>query len=489
MKKIISAVLVASLGGVIALGADRLVMGSYHDTATSQLHYTPHDQPAHFVNYTGATAGTPGADFTLAAEKSLNAVVHIKTISEQTNNIASPWDYIFGNHAAQPYVLQGSGSGVIISEDGYIVTNNHVIRDANKIDVVLNDKRSYVAEVVGTDPSTDIALLKVKAKSLPFILYGNSDAVKVGEWAVAVGNPFNLYSTVTAGIISAKGRNINILEGNQEKNQFPIESFIQTDAAVNPGNSGGALVNTNGELIGINTAIASNNGAYQGYAFAIPVNIVKKVVSDLVEFGAVQRAYMGVEIRDIDADFAQKKNIQQLSGAYINGLNQGGAAENAGVKIGDIITKVGDNQVRSVSELQEQISKYRPGDKVDITVLRNEKEVTMPVTLKNIEGGIALVKKVEPARASVSNLGATFEEVSGDDLTRLKIQNGVKVAKLNSGKLAGAGIREGFIITSIDKKKVSSLQDVKSILENKSGGVLIEGVYPNGMRAYYGFGL
>jgi Do/DeqQ family serine protease len=489
MKKIISTVLVASLGGVIALGVDHLTELSKNDPVSeSQLHHSAANA-SRFVNYTGATSGTQGTDFTLAAEKSLNAVVHIKTTAEQTNNIVSPWDYIFGHANPQPYVLQGSGSGVIISEDGYIVTNNHVIKGADKIEVVLNDKRGYSAEVVGADPNTDIALLKIKGKSLPFILYGNSDAVKVGEWALAVGNPFNLYSTVTAGIISAKGRSINILEGNQDNKQFPIESFIQTDAAVNPGNSGGALVNTNGELIGINTAIASNTGAYQGYAFAVPVNIVKKVVSDLVEFGTVQRAYIGVGINDIDADFAQKKSIQRLSGAYINSLYSGGAAEAAGIRIGDIITKVGDNSVRSVSELQEQVSKYRPGDKVDVTVLRNDKEVVLPVTLKNIEGGTSILKKVEPVRASIGTLGATFEEVNSSDLSRLKITNGVKIAKLNSGKLSAAGIKEGFIITTIDKKKVSTLQDVKNILENKTGGVLIEGVYPNGMRAYYGFGL
>lgn len=234
----------------------------------------------------------------------------------------------------QGYTQQGSGSGVIISDNGYIVTNNHVISGADKIEVTLNDKRSYVARIIGFDASTDIALIKIEQNGLPFLLYGNSDLVKIGEWVLAVGNPFNLNSTVTAGIISAKGRN-NILDNNKR----PIESFIQTDAAVNPGNSGGALVNINGELIGINTAIASNNGTYQGYSFAVPVNIVKKVISDLIEFGSVQRAFIGISIKDIDSKFASDKNINHLNGIYVNGINIGGSAEDAGIKEGDIITK------------------------------------------------------------------------------------------------------------------------------------------------------
>lgn len=481
MKKIISTVVIAGLGGVAALTANHFL---FDQGPISQI-----NSPITPVTLTNTgSAGILNADFTLAAEKSLNAVVHIKTTVEQTNNISSPFEqWFYGHSRTQTYVQQGSGSGVIISADGYIVTNNHVVNGANKIEVTLNDKRDYTAEVVGTDPTTDIALLRIKEKNLPFILYGNSDAVKVGEWAVAVGNPFNLNSTVTAGIISAKGRNINVLENKGA--MFPIESFIQTDAAINPGNSGGALVNANGDLIGINTAIASNNGSYQGYAFAIPVNIVKKVVADLVEFGAVQRAYMGISIRDINAQFAQQKNLKQLNGAYVDDLTIGGAAEDAGVKIGDIVTKVENNKVNGVSELQEQVSKYRPGDKITVTVLRNEKEVVIPVTLKNIENGVAVIKKEEPVRTEVGSLGAVFEEVNAEQLTKLRVANGVKVAKLNNGKLAGAGIKEGFIITSIDKKKVGSVKDVQAVLENKKGGVLIEGVYPNGISAYYGFGM
>ena len=384
--------------------------------------------------------------------------------------------------------MQGSGSGVVISQDGYIVTNNHVVKDASKIEIVLNDKRSYIAEVIGTDPTTDLALLKVKETNLSFANYGNSDAVKIGEWVLAVGNPFNLNSTVTAGIISAKGRNINILENNQG-GLAPIESFLQTDAAVNPGNSGGALVNTNGELVGINTAIASNNGSYQGYSFAIPVNIVKKVVSDLIEFGTVQRAYIGLSIQDIDSKFAEEKHIKQLKGVYINGLTENGAGELAGVKVGDIVTKVEGVDIKGTSELLEQIGKFRPSDKINLTLIRNEKEMILPIELKNKENTLGIIKKPEVIRTSINSLGAEFEELSAEHLAKYNIPSGVKIHKLNAGKLSNAGIKEGFVITSIDKKKITNIKEVQALLENKTGGVLIEGVYPNGMRAYYGFGL
>ncbi|HRD38625.1 MAG TPA: PDZ domain-containing protein, partial [Bacteroidia bacterium] len=276
---------------------------------------------------------------------------------------------------------------------------------------------------------------------------------------------------------------------NRGSGQFPIESFIQTDAAINPGNSGGALVNTDGELVGINTAIMSSNGAYQGYAFAIPVNIVKKVVSDLIEYGAVQRAYIGVSINDIDSKFAEQKNIKQLKGAYINGLTSNGAAENAGIKIGDVITSVENNKVNSVSELQEQISKYRPGNKVNVTVMRENKEISIPVTLTNIKNSTEVIKKAEPVLTSVNSLGATFEEVDKEYLAKFRLENGVKIAKLTGGKLAGVGMKEGFIITSINKKKVYTTADIQKMLEGKSGSVLVEGIYPNGMIASYGFGL
>jgi len=487
MKKVVSSLLFGALGGILVLGANRY----FFDSNSNQVsNYNPYSTPVQLTNYSGAVTNTP--DFVNSAEKSVNAVVHIKTVAEIKNNLAyDPFqEWFFGGKQRSPQMMQGSGSGVIISDDGYIVTNNHVVNDANKIEVILNDKRTYTADVIGTDPNTDLALLKIKEKELPFINYGNSDNVKIGEWVLAVGNPFNLNSTVTAGIISAKGRNINILEHNANGGSLaPIESFLQTDAAVNPGNSGGALVNTTGELVGINTAIASNNGSYQGYSFAIPVNIVKKVVADLIEYGTVQRAFIGLSIQDIDAKFAEEKRIKQLKGVYINGLTENGAGEEAGIKIGDIVTKIENVAVKSTSELLEQIGKFRPSDKINVTVMRNDKEIVLPVTLKNKENSLGIIKKPEVYRTSINSLGAVFEDLNSEDMNRYKIQNGVRISKLEAGKLANAGIKEGFIITSIDKKKVSSVKDIQTMLENKSGGVLIEGLYPNGMRAYYGFGL
>jgi Do/DeqQ family serine protease len=362
-----------------------------------------------------------------------------------------------------------------------------VIDHAQKIEVTLNDKRTYEAKVIGKDPSYDLAVLKIEGKNLPYVSYGNSDDVRVGEWVLAVGNPFNLTSTVTAGIVSAKGRNINIIDNDPQAGVNAVESFIQTDAAVNPGNSGGALVNTRGELVGINTAIASQTGSYAGYAFAVPSNLVRKVVSDLIEFGAVQRAYLGVMIRDIDSHLAKEKNISETEGVYVNGVNEGGSAALAGVKEGDVITKVGTVSVNSVPELQEQISRYRPGDKVALTIKRDTKESSLAVVLKNKDNNTRLVEKesVEVTRA----LGATFETVSGEEKAKLGIENGLKVTKLESGKLRSAGIKEGFIITTIDHKQVNSKEELKSVLENKKGGILIEGIYTNGMRAYYAFGI
>ena len=488
MKKVFSSLLIGAFGGAIVL------VGNYYfaNSTTNQLtNYSPYSTPVQLTNYSGPAA-TSAPNFILSAEKTVNSVVHIKTIVEQKNNLAyDPFqDWLFGGRQRQPNMMQGSGSGVIISQDGYIVTNNHVVDDAVKIEVVLNDKRTYIAEVIGTDPNTDLALLRIKESSLPFVNYGNSDDVKIGEWVLAVGNPFNLNSTVTAGIVSAKGRNINILEHNaQGGNLAPIESFIQTDAAVNPGNSGGALVSTSGELVGINTAIASNNGSYQGYSFAIPVNLVKKVVSDLIEFGAVQRAFIGLSIQDIDSRFAEEKNIKQLKGAYISGLTENGAGEEAGIKIGDVITKIENVTIKSTSELLEQIGKFRPSDKINVTINRNNEELILPVVLKNKANTLGMIKKAEVFRTTSNSLGAVFEELNTEDLSKYNIKGGVKIAKLQPGKLANAGIKEGFIVLSVDKKKVANIKDIQTLLENKTGGVLIEGMYPNGMKAYYGFGL
>ncbi len=487
MKKIVSIFVIASIGGITALGLNRLFEKSNSSSLTSQVSYAT---PVKFVNLPSANPET-NIDFTTAAELSVHSVVNVKTtyaISNQNQFYTfDPFRDFFGQHNPQQREASASGSGVIISQDGYIVTNNHVIDNADKIEITLNDKRTYTAELIGKDPTTDLALLKIKETNLPFMNYGNSDNVKVGEWVLAVGNPFNLTSTVTAGIISAKARNINALENDPSNGINSVESYLQTDAAVNPGNSGGALVNTKGELIGINSAIASNTGSYTGYSFAIPVNMARKVVADLLEFGEVQRGFIGVSIRDLDAKLAKEKNINQLKGVYVNALTEGGSAEIAGIKDGDIITKIGDMDVNNVPELQEQVSRYRPGDKVNVTIKRNNEEKVIAVILKNKDGNTSIVEK--PKAEAVATLGAIFEPINDSEKKKLGVDAGLKIKKLNAGKLLSAGIKEGFIVTSIDHKKINSVEDLNASVENKKNGILIEGIYPNGMRAYYGFGL
>lgn len=486
MKKVLSTLFVATIGGIASLTATHF----YYNSIKSGNNLTSNQNSNHqirLVNSNENNLPSINSDFTNAAEKSVNSVVHIKVKSTQVNNLNyDPFTELFfgPQRRQQNFTQQSSGSGVIISDDGYIVTNNHVISGADEIEVVMNDKRTYEGTLIGADASTDVALIKIKEKNLPFLNYGNSDAVKVGEWALAVGNPFNLESTVTAGIISAKGRS-NILDNSKR----PIESFIQTDAAVNPGNSGGALVNIYGDLIGINTAIASNNGAYQGYSFAVPVNIVKKIVSDLIEFGTVQRAYIGVVTRDIDAKFANEKNIKVLNGVYINGVADGGSAFDAGITEGDVITKIEGVGISSFSALQEQLSKYRPGNKINVEILRNNSPKNLALTLKSLDNTTKLVKKSEIAKATVDALGAEFSEVEKSELERLRISNGVKVDKLMNGKFAQVGIKEGFIITSIDKKKVSLPSDIKTIMADKSGVISVQGYYPNGLGITYQFNL
>ena len=493
MKRAIGAFFIAAIGGASALGLNY----AFHKNEVN-TQYVQQSQPARLVNMPYAHVPDGMVDFSMAAEQSVQTVVHVKTVFEaqNTNQFSfggdphDPFRDFFGGGGFPnqgPQLQQASGSGVIISPDGYIVTNNHVIDHAEKIEVTLNDKRTYEAKVVGHDPSYDLAVLKIDEKKLPYALYGNSDDMHIGQWVLAVGNPFNLTSTVTAGIISAKARNINIIDNNPQAGVNAVESFIQTDAAVNPGNSGGALVNIKGELIGINTAIASQTGSYAGYAFAVPSNLVKKVVSDLMSFGTVQRAYLGVTIRDIDSKLAKEKNISETEGVYVNSVNEGGSAELAGVKEGDIVTKVGSVVVNSVPELQEQVSQYRPGDKVTLTVKRGSKETVLAVILKNKDNNTRVVEK--ESTEVTSALGATFETLSDEEKTKLGIENGLKVNKLENGKLKNAGIKEGFIITSIDHKQINTKEELKSVLENKKGGILIEGVYTNGMRAYYAFGI
>jgi len=419
-------------------------------------------------------------DFTFAAERAVHAVVHVKTKSLRSSNYNPFYDFWFGpGRNMQPSPALGFGSGVIISDDGYIVTNNHVIDNSDEIEVVLNDRRSFNAKVIGTDKDTDLALIKIDAKNLPIIPYGNSDELKLGQWVLAVGNPYNLTSTVTAGIVSAKARSIQILDPTG------IESFIQTDAAVNPGNSGGALVNTKGELVGINTAIASRTGDYSGNSFAIPVSIVKKVVSDLMEYGTVQRAFIGVDIQDIDQAFAKEKKIDKIEGVYVAGVRDNGAAKAAGIKEGDIILSVNSVPVNTVAQLQEQVGRYRPNDKLTVNVRRDNNEKQFTVTLRNMSGSTSVVKQTE----TLSVLGASFEPVSAEDKKNLGIKNGVKITSLMAGKLMKAGVKEGYIITQVNNEPVKTVEDINDKILNRKGGIYLEGIYPDGTVAYYAFGM
>lgn len=435
------------------------------------------------VKYATLAADSDAAlpDLTFAAEKSIHAVVHIATQSVRGGGWSSGnpfFDEFFGLRNQQPQIAQGYGSGVIISPDGYIITNNHVIEDAQNIKVILNDKREFEAKLVGTDPSTDIALLKVEAKDLPILTYGDSNNLKLGEWVLAVGNPFNLTSTVTAGIVSSLGRNLRINE-----DQYSIESFIQTDAAVNPGNSGGALVNQQGNLVGINTAIASRTGSYTGYSFAVPVTIVKKVIGDLKEYGEVQRALLGVNINDVDAEKAKELKLDKVEGVYIAGVPENGAAKQAGIKEGDVIIQVEGEPVKNTAQLQEKISQYRPGDAVKVVVVRNSEKKQFTVTLRNKHGDTEIV------RENNSTLGAEFEVVSDKEKERLEIRNGIKIIKLDKGKLKNSGMTEGFIITHVNKKPIYEVKDFKRETGNARGGILVEGIYPNGEQAYFVFGV
>jgi serine protease Do len=413
-----------------------------------------------------------GLDFLAAAKDVTAGVVHIRTAYGAGEFSLNPLQ-----NFEQP--VRSSGSGVIISDDGYIATNNHVIEDATNIEVVLNNNHRYYAKVVGADPSTDLALLKIKAHDLPFVKYGNSDRVMPGEWVLAVGNPFDLNSTVTAGIVSAKARNIGIL---RDRNNSQVESFIQTDAAVNPGNSGGALVNLKGELIGINTAIATSTGSYQGYSFAIPVSLVSKVMDDLLKYGQVQRGLLGIEITDVNALIAESFKLPVEQGVLVNKVRENSAAEDSGIEPGDVIIGIDNHTVSSVSELQEWVARNRPGEDIKVTFLRNGKETHVNATLKNTEGQESIQKN----EISYTISGAEFEDVPYKELAKLMLEGGVRVKSIEDGKWENAGMKDSFIIAYIDKVPVDNVEDLNRILEYKRGGMLVEGIYPSGQKGTYG---
>ncbi len=481
-KNLILTLVVAILSGLVAV----FVYSRFIDNNSgTPLSYNTQPMPYHLAALdTQNTRDVNYPDLTFAAEKTIHCVVHVKVKSTQDTYAGSGnplYDFFYG-YRRQQVPTEGFGSGVIISSDGYIVTNNHVIKRADDIEVALNDKRVFTAKLIGTDPSTDLALLKIDETDLPYLTYGNSETLRVGEWVLAVGNPYNLTSTVTAGIVSAKARQLRFTSNSS---QMEIESFIQTDAAVNVGNSGGALVNTRGELVGINTAIVSQSGDFSGNSFAIPVTIVQKVIGDLKEYGYVQRAMLGVSIQEITSEFAKEKGLGKIEGVYIAGVDENFGAAAAGIKEGDVVIAINNTPVNSVSEFQEQLSKYRPNDQINVSIIRDKKTQQFTVTLRNIEGKTQILR----GDPSSSILGAKFEEVPRKDRQNLGINSGVKVKEVGEGKLRDAGIRSGFIITAVNDKPVNSANDIQAIINavEPKGRILINGVYPNGQIRYYVF--
>ncbi|MBP6000241.1 MAG: trypsin-like peptidase domain-containing protein [Sediminibacterium sp.] len=460
--------------------------------------------PANYANLFQGNAPSSTVDFTPAASAASPAVVHIKTKTNakqvQQNGQQrqrNPFfdffgdDDMMGDFFGGPRVIpeqRASGSGVLITADGYIVTNNHVVNGADEINVTLTNKKTYKAKVIGTDASSDLAVIKIEASSLPYLVYGNSDEIKLGQWVLAIGYPLNLDVTITAGIISAKNRSINI---NARQSDRPLETFLQTDAAVNQGNSGGALVNTSGELVGINSAIASPTGSYAGYSYAIPVNLVKKVVTDIVKFGTVQRAYLGIsypqedlseeQIKKIESDF--KVKIGDVQGIVVTDVLEGGAAKAAGVKVGDIITKLNGTAVTSSPELQEQIAKYKPNDKISITLKRDNKDLTLYATLKAKLGNTDLASSSKAAE----KLGGKLETVDKATAEKNDIDGGVLVKELGNGILGKSRVEKGFVITHVNDQPVKNTEEFYEKLKKLTGAtVKLSGIYP-GFFGNYAF--
>ena len=478
------------LGGMLPLGAYLMLSSSPFTNLSDQVIDGNRLANVRAVSLDGSGVSAP--NFVDASESSINSVVHVTTKVVQTSFQRDLFqEFFYGPGAGGKEFKQygsGSGSGVIVSSEGYIVTNNHVIENASEIEVILNDNSKYSAKLVGADPSTDIAVLKIEGSGFLPIPLGNSDDLHIGEWVLAVGNPFNLTSTVTAGIVSAKARNINLLSDRTQQNIVPIESFIQTDAAVNPGNSGGALVNTKGELVGINTAIASQTGSYSGYSFAVPVNLVQKVMRDLIDYGIVQRGYLGVQIADINQELKESNKLPNTKGVFVSKVTEDGSAQNAGMKDGDVILKIGSREVNSVAELQEEIGKRRPGDKVILTIrTKNGDEEMKELVLRNKEGETKLVSKEEISKNYA--LGATFVDLTSKEKKELNVTYGVKITSLTSGKLKSIGLQEGMVITKVNNEPVETVEQLTNKLNGVNRGVLLEVLSPSGKRDYYGFGL
>ncbi len=479
---------VSLVGGTIPLMTNKIVKEVNYETKVEKIIEKNPDTKL----ITETRVINTGMDFTEASAQTINSVVHVNTKVVQTTFQRDIFQEFFNGPGAGGREFKqfgsGSGSGVIVSGDGYIVTNNHVIENASEIEVVLNDNSKYIARIVGADPSTDIAVLKIEGKNFKAVNFGNSDELKIGEWVLAVGNPFNLTSTVTAGIVSAKARNINLLSERNGQDVVPIESFIQTDAAVNPGNSGGALVNTKGDLVGINTAIASQTGSYSGYSFAIPVNLVKKVMNDLIEFGIVQRGYLGVKISDVTQELQEKNKLIDLKGVYVAEVVDGGSADKGGLKNGDVILKIGTTEVNSVANLQEEIGKKRPGDKIDVLIRQKDgDEVIKSLVLRNKEGETNLISKEEIKKNAA--LGATFIELTDKEKRELNISFGVKITSVTTGKLKSLGLGIGTIITKVNNEAVETVDQLTSKLNGNNRGILLEIINTSGRKDYVGFGL
>ena len=476
MKRgILIALLSAAVGGLTAYAVVNAM-------TKSQVRVVETSEGAQFRTVNLSQDNWP--DFTYAAESAVDAVVYVKVVSTQTQQQApsSIFDFFFGfpeGGMPQQRERVGSGSGVIIREDGYIVTNNHVIDGATRIEVTLNNNQTYPATLVGTDPATDVALLKVEATGLPVIPFGDSDKLRLGEWVIAIGSPYDLRSTITAGIVSAKGRSM------PSNGEFKIESFIQTDAAVNPGNSGGALVDKAGNLVGINTAIISQTGSYTGYSFAVPSNIVKKIAYDLMDFGSVKRAVLGISMMPIDDKIAEELKLSSRNGVYIDEVSKSGAADKAGIKAGDVLIAIDSTKITNPASVQEAVSRFSPGDNAVVTVLRDGKELKLDVTFKGTSQDTGTVSE----DGSIAFYGSSIKAADEETLEKYGLKSGVQIVELGPGKLMEAGAVEGFIILYVNDHPVKTPQEVIDIVKKSKRTVFIEGVTPSGRTGYFGFGV